>query len=327
MLNWADVIRFATEGNPDPDRRVDKNDDEWRSLLSPEQHRVTRERGTERAFSSDMCGLFEPGLYRCVCCDTLLFDAGEKFESGTGWPSFTQPARDNAVGYRVDNTYGMQRVETVCNTCDAHLGHVFPDGPEPSGLRYCINALALAKSVESQAMATFGGGCFWCTEAVFQQLDGVRKVESGYSGGDTANPNYEQVCSGQTGHAEVVQVTYDPSTITYADLVRIHLSTHNPTTPDRQGADRGTQYRSIILTHDDEQETVAKRVIEEMESSFDDPIVTEVKPLDVFHAAERYHQDYYLSNPDKPYCAAVISPKLERFRSLFKEKLKGKPAS
>jgi methionine-R-sulfoxide reductase len=145
MLNWRDVLRFADEGNLDPDRRVELSDQEWRARLTPEQYRVTRQKGTERAFSSEMCSLFEPGLYACVCCDTLLFDSEEKFESGTGWPSFTQPVRPNAVAYAADNSFGMRRVETTCNTCDAHLGHVFPDGPQPSGLRYCINAVALTK--------------------------------------------------------------------------------------------------------------------------------------------------------------------------------------
>jgi peptide methionine sulfoxide reductase msrA/msrB len=325
MLDWNDVIRFASHGNPEPDRRVVKSEEEWRAQLTPEQYRVTRMKGTEPAFSSAMCSLFEPGRYSCVCCDTLLFDADEKFDSGTGWPSFTQPVRANAIAYNMDGTHGMQRVETVCNTCDAHLGHVFPDGPAPSGLRYCMNALALKKTVESQAKATFGGGCFWCTEAVFQQLAGVSRVESGYSGGASARPSYQQVCSGDTGHAEVVQITYDPNTISYADLLRIHLSTHNPTTPNQQGADIGTQYRSIILTHDSKQQAIAKQVIEEMKPAFDQPIVTEVKPFEVFYPAEEYHQDYYVSNPAKPYCAAVISPKLKKFRELFKDRLREQP--
>ncbi|MCC6209374.1 MAG: peptide-methionine (R)-S-oxide reductase MsrB [Gammaproteobacteria bacterium] len=145
MLNWDDVIRFASQGNPEPERRVEKSDAEWRAQLSPEEYRVTREKGTERAFSSEMCELFEPGRYACVCCDALLFDAREKFESGTGWPSFTQPIRENAIAYHNDGSYGMRRIETTCNTCGAHLGHVFPDGPAPGGLRYCMNALALRK--------------------------------------------------------------------------------------------------------------------------------------------------------------------------------------
>jgi methionine-R-sulfoxide reductase len=148
MLTWPDVMRFAREGNPAPERRVEKTDAEWRAQLSPDQYHVTRQAGTERPFSSEMCGLFEPGRYSCVCCDTLMFDATEKFESGTGWPSFTQPIAENAIAYKLDTGYGMTRVETNCNTCDAHLGHVFPDGPRPSGLRYCMNALALRKMGE-----------------------------------------------------------------------------------------------------------------------------------------------------------------------------------
>lgn len=149
MLKWNDVLSFGRNGNPAPDRKVVKTEAEWRQQLSKEEYRVTREAGTERAFSSAMCNLFEPGIYACLCCDTLLFDATEKFDSGTGWPSFTQPVKENAIAYHLDNTYGMTRVETVCNTCDAHLGHVFPDGPPPSGLRYCMNAVSLKKIAQS----------------------------------------------------------------------------------------------------------------------------------------------------------------------------------
>jgi methionine-R-sulfoxide reductase len=127
---------------------VEKTEAEWRQQLSDEEYRVTRNAGTEPAFSSPMCNLFGPGIYACLCCDTVLFDATEKFDSGTGWPSFTQPAKTNAIAYHLDRTYGMTRVETVCNTCNAHLGHVFPDGPSPSGLRYCMNAVALKKVAE-----------------------------------------------------------------------------------------------------------------------------------------------------------------------------------
>ena len=146
MLTWIGVQKFAKSGNPAPERKVTKSDEEWRRQLSPEEFRVTRTAGTERAFSSEMCSLFEPGIYACVCCGTVLFDSQSKFESGTGWPSFTQPVADNVIAYHLDTGYGMVRVETVCNTCDAHLGHVFPDGPAPSGLRYCMNAVALKKT-------------------------------------------------------------------------------------------------------------------------------------------------------------------------------------
>ena len=145
MLNWNSIIQFTKNGNPEPDKKVVKTEAEWKAQLTEEQYRITRLKGTERPHSSELCSLFEPGIYGCVCCDTLLFDGSEKFESGTGWPSFTQPIKENAVGYIKDISFGMIRIEAVCNTCDAHLGHVFPDGPAPSGLRYCMNAVSLKK--------------------------------------------------------------------------------------------------------------------------------------------------------------------------------------
>ncbi len=148
MLKWTDVVTLSKNGNLEPDRRVEKTDAEWQALLTPEQFAITRQKGTERPFSSEVCSRFEPGIYACVCCNTLLFDANEKFESGSGWPSFTQPIKENAVAYLGDFSHGMVRVEIVCSTCDAHLGHVFPDGPAPSGLRYCTNAVSLKKVEE-----------------------------------------------------------------------------------------------------------------------------------------------------------------------------------
>jgi peptide-methionine (R)-S-oxide reductase len=146
MLNWNNIIGFATQGNLIPPRRVEKTDQEWKTQLSPDAYYITRQKGTERAYSSEMCSLFEPGKYACICCGTLLFDSKEKFESGTGWPSFTQPLVEEHVAYHKDKSYGMVRIEAACNICDAHLGHVFPDGPSPGGLRFCINALALEKN-------------------------------------------------------------------------------------------------------------------------------------------------------------------------------------
>ena len=145
VLTWNDILKISKNGNPQPPRRLELSDAEWRKRLTPEQYQVTRQKGTERPFSSEMCSLFEPGRYACVCCDTELFDSATKFESGTGWPSFTEPIAPDVVAYHADRSYGMVRVETVCNICDAHLGHVFPDGPAPSGLRFCINALSLNK--------------------------------------------------------------------------------------------------------------------------------------------------------------------------------------
>jgi len=143
MLNWNDVIKYANQGTPSPDKRVEKKEDEWKEILTAEQFRITRLKGTEPAGSGTLCHAYDPGQYNCVCCETPLFDSTIKFSSGTGWPSFTQPIKENAIKYFKDSSYGMVRVEVMCNTCDAHQGHVFPDGPEPSGLRYCVNSEAI----------------------------------------------------------------------------------------------------------------------------------------------------------------------------------------
>lgn len=156
MLNWNDVLAFARKGNPTPPRRDERTEAEWKEILPSEVFFVTRKAGTERPFSSEMCSLFEAGIYDCVCCGTRLFDASEKFDSGTGWPSFTQPVEEAVVAHHMDKSHGMIRVEVTCNVCDAHLGHVFPDGPRPSGLRYCINALSLVKEKAEAASAPEG---------------------------------------------------------------------------------------------------------------------------------------------------------------------------
>ena len=148
MISWQDIIHLIQNGNPQPPRRHTKTDAEWKGLLSPEQYSVARQKGTERAFSGVYCDTHTPGLYACVCCGTLLFDSRQKFQSGTGWPSFTEPLGHDVVRYVADRSYGMVRVEVLCNICDAHLGHVFPDGPEPSGLRYCINSISLKQIQE-----------------------------------------------------------------------------------------------------------------------------------------------------------------------------------
>lgn len=172
--------------------------------------------------------------------------------------------------------------------------------------------------------ATFGTGCFWCTEAIFQQLDGVLKVESGYSGGHVNNPTYKEVCEGTTGHAEVVQIVYDHEKISFDELLEVFWQTHDPTTLNRQGNDVGPQYRSAIFYHDDEQKQKAEKYKKDLDQSgaFDKPIVTEISPFSKFYVAENYHQDYYNSNGSQPYCYFVIRPKLEKFKKVFKEKLK-----
>ena len=171
--------------------------------------------------------------------------------------------------------------------------------------------------------ATLGGGCFWCLDAVFRQLRGVERVESGYAGGTVRNPSYREVCGGRTGHAEVVRIDFDPGVISYADLLRVFFSIHDPTTPDRQGNDIGTQYRSVILYHSPEQQRTAQAVMREVaaEGVWTAPIVTEVVPLTAYYAAEDYHQDYFNKNPDQPYCAAIIGPKVSKFRKRHLERL------
>ena len=176
--------------------------------------------------------------------------------------------------------------------------------------------------------ATLAGGCFWCLEAVFDEVKGVQSVESGYAGGKTANPSYRDVCSGMTGHAEVVQVHFDPRSVTFRDLLNVFFAIHDPTTLNRQGADAGTQYRSAIFYHDDEQKAVAEALIKELNAQgiWDKPIVTEVARLDTFYAAEDYHQEYFARNPYQPYCQAVVAPKVAKFRKHFLELLKKEPA-
>lgn len=183
--------------------------------------------------------------------------------------------------------------------------------------------LSLPAGVQADT-ATFGTGCFWCTEAIFQQLDGVLKVSSGYSGGHVESPTYKQVCEGNTGHAEVIQIVYDPSAITFDELLEAFWQSHDPTTLNRQGNDVGPQYRSVIFYHNDEQKTKAEKYKAELDKSkaFDNPIVTEISPFSTFYVAENYHQDYYNNNGSQPYCYYVIRPKLEKFNKVFKDKLK-----
>jgi peptide-methionine (S)-S-oxide reductase len=177
---------------------------------------------------------------------------------------------------------------------------------------------------EDYQMATFGSGCFWCTEAIFQNVNGVEKVESGYSGGKIKNPTYKEICSGLTGHAEVTQLTYNPKKISFDELLEIFWKTHDPTTLNRQGNDEGTQYRSVIFYHNDEQRQLAESYKNKLneEGVFDRPVVTEISPFSAFYKAEDYHQNYYNLNGNAPYCAFIIQPKLEKFKKVFKDKLK-----
>ena len=180
------------------------------------------------------------------------------------------------------------------------------------------------ENTEGLEFATFGNGCFWCTEAIFEQLEGVSKVESGYAGGEVKNPTYKEVCTGNTGHAEVIKLTYDPKLISYRELLDVFFSTHDPTTLNRQGADVGTQYRSAIFYHNEEQKAEAEKMIADLENEkvFDNKIVTEITAINNYSVAENYHQDYYNNNKNQGYCRMVINPKIEKFTKKYKSKLK-----
>ncbi|MBX3354276.1 MAG: bifunctional methionine sulfoxide reductase B/A protein [Phycisphaeraceae bacterium] len=294
---------------------------ELAAALSPEAYKVTQNHGTEPPGS---CGIIldnkKDGTYCCIVCGLPLFSSGHKFNSGTGWPSFFTPVDAKHIGYVRDTSYGMDRLEVVCVRCNAHLGHVFNDGPrDKTGLRYCINGVALQFHEKGQpmpkeslpamtpAVAYFAGGCFWGIEHVFEKCPGVIDAESGYMNGHTENPTYEQVCSKKTGHAEAVKVVFDPSRVTYRLLLEGFFLMHDPTQLNRQGPDVGDQYRSGVFTVDEAQLAEAKAFVAELAKSgrFKAPIVTVVEPAKTFYKAEPYHQDYvfrtgracHVSNP------------------------------
>lgn len=293
--------------------KVIKTDQEWKSILTPEQYRVMRMKDTEQPFK-ETCPIppkGQSGIYQCAGCGTDLFRYNAKFESGTGWPSFWEPISELNIRIKTDNSLGMQRSEVLCARCDAHLGHVFDDGPPPSGKRYCINTLAMKLAILQKVTlekATFAAGCFWGVEEFFRTIPGVVSTRVGYTGGKTRNPTYEEVCTDKTGHAEAVEIEFDPQKITYEKLLDIFWSIHDPTTANRQGPDTGTQYRSVIFCRTPEQNTAALKSKQELEKSakFNAPIVTEIVPAAEFYPAEEYHQKYYQKKGIKPVCQIRI---------------------
>ena len=295
--------------------------------LSPNEKRIILEKGTEPPFTGKFENFFKKGTYICRQCGNELYSSESKFHSGCGWPSFDDNIK-NSVKRQTDSD--GKRTEIVCSKCGGHLGHVFEgEGLSDKDSRHCVNSISIDFSPESENndtkdFAILGGGCFWCLEAVFSRLNGVNSVESGYAGGHSDNPAYEEVCSGNTGHAEVVKIEFDPSIISYELLLDIFFSAHDPTTPGRQGNDIGQQYRSIILVNSPEQEKIAKKTVSLINSTgnYNSPVVTEIKPFEKFYRAENYHRDYFLKNPHQPYCMAVVSPKVEKLRKNYKNFLK-----
>jgi peptide methionine sulfoxide reductase msrA/msrB len=276
--------------------------------LSPLAVEVTQRAGTEPAFTGGLHDNHAKGIYVSAVSGLPLFRSSAKFDSGTGWPSFYEPIDPDHVILREDKALGMSRTEVLDARSGAHLGHVFKDGPKPTGLRYCMNSAALRFIPEGQPLppesqpvavkqAYFAGGCFWGVEDVFQQIPGVIDAVSGYQGGTKDKPSYKEVCTGGTGHAETVQVTFDPARVSYRELLKVFFDNHDPTTLDRQGPDWGTQYRSAIFAADAEQAEQANAAIRELQASprlAGRKVVTQVvTPAPTFYPAEDYHQDYH----------------------------------
>ena len=296
----------------------EQTDSFWKAKLSEEQYYILREKGTERPYTGKLLMNKEKGVYKCAACGNELFTSDMKFDSHCGWPSFD---REIAGG------------KIMCAKCGGHLGHIFDDGPTETGQRYCVNSVSLEFLSEDE-LATetntgndtiiLGGGCFWCVEAIYQNLEGVISVSSGYAGGTVKNPSYKAVCSGTTGHAEVIEIVFDKAKTSLDEIFKVFFVVHDPTTLNRQGADAGTQYRSTIMYRNENQRTIAKSLIDQLEKEkvYDNPIVTTLEPLSVYYKAEDYHQDYFNNNKSQGYCQMVIQPKIDKFEKIFKDRLK-----
>lgn len=280
--------------------------------LDPIERTVACDSGTEQAFSGKFWNAKDDGTYVCVVCGLPLFTSNAKFDSGSGWPSYYAPFDPEHTKELTDRSHGMIRTEVRCARSGTHLGHVFDDGPPPTGKRFCINSASLEfvpkglpipplgnpsseEAASKPGVATFAAGCFWGVEAAFRRVPGVLDTRVGYCGGSVPHPSYEQVCSGTTGHAESIEIKFDPANVGYSELLDVFFSCHDPTQIDRQGPDIGSQYRSAIFFHNEAQQHAALSTIDRIHLSgrFIRPIATEVTEAAPFFPAEEYHQRYF----------------------------------
>ena len=314
LLLLMTQLTFCAEAQDKKDSRKNKiteNKEMEYNKLTPEEERVIIHKGTERPYTGKYTDHKKQGVYLCKRCDAPLYRSEDKFDSHCGWPSFDDEI-EGAVK-RVPDADGV-RTEIICNNCGGHLGHVFlGEGYTEKNTRHCVNSISMKfvpedEYDEQQATkqnethrAIFASGCFWGTEYHLNKQPGVISTTVGYTGGDVDNPTYEQVCSGTTGHAEAVEVVYDPSKTSYEKLAKIFFETHDPTQVNRQGPDIGEQYRSAVFYMNDEQKKITEKLIGILEEKGLD-VATEVTKAGEFYDAEKYHQDYYDKTGKRPYC-------------------------